>query len=190
MRRPPGRPKSIFDDLGIDFDLILALRFHPIFYLFRKSPKSRFYWKNNEKSMIFYSRGLPFLPWFLINFPHSFRMSSKTHYFPSLDRSGAPKNGRIDFFGPFLAPVQFSRCPQNRPKSAKGNQRDEKSDRPPVPFFVLCASLVSLFFKNRSRTPFWSILGPPWLQKHWFLYVFPLHFDHIFLIMFTSFGIA
>ena len=117
MCRPPGRPKSIFDDFGIDFGLILASRFHQNFDLFRKLPKSRFYWKNNEKSMIFHPRGLPFPPRFLIKFSRSFRTPLKTYFFrPSIAR-GHQKGSRIDFFGPLLAPGPISRGPKNHPKS-------------------------------------------------------------------------
>ena len=122
MCRPPGRPKSIFDDFGIDFGLLLASRFHQNFDFFRKLPKSRFYWKNNEKSMIFHPRGLPFPPRFLIKFSRSFRMPPKTYFFRPLIARGHQKVAVLIFFGRFWRPARFRGVPkigQNRPSGAK-----------------------------------------------------------------------
>ena len=127
MRRPPGRPKSIFDDFGIDFGLILASRFHQNFDLFRKLPKSRFYWKNNEKSMIFHLRGLPFPLRFLIKFSRSFQTPSKTYFFRPLIARGHQKVAVLIFFGRFWRPARFRGVPQigqNRPGGAKGSKKN------------------------------------------------------------------
>ncbi len=121
MCRPPGRPKSIFDDFGIDFGLILASRFHQNFDLFRKLPKSRFYWKNNEKSMIFHPRGLPFPPRFLIKCSRSFQTPSKTYFFRPLIAQGHQKVAVLNFLGRFWRPARFRGVPkigQNRPSGA------------------------------------------------------------------------
>ena len=132
MCRPPGRPKSLFDDFGIDFGLLLASRFHQNFDLFRKLPKSRFYWKNNEKSMIFHPRGLPFPPRFLIKFSRSFRTPLKTYFFrPSIAR-GHQKVAVLIFLDRFWRPVRFRGVPktgQSRPSGTKGWPKSTR--RPP-----------------------------------------------------------
>ena len=123
MCRPPGRPKSIFDDFGIDFGLILASRFHQNFDTFRNLPKPRFYWKNNEKSMIFHLRGLPFPPRFLIKFSRSFQTPSKTYFFRPLIAQGHQKVAVLNFLGRFWRPARFRGVPkigQNRPSGAQG----------------------------------------------------------------------
>ena len=125
MCRPPGRPKSIFDDFGIDFGLILASRFHQNFDIFRNLPKPRFYWKNNEKSMIFHLRGLPFPPRFLIKFSRSFQTPSKTNFFRPLIAQGHQKGAVLNFLGRFWRPARFRGVPkisQNRTRLAKWRQ--------------------------------------------------------------------
>ena len=147
MCRPPGRPKSIFDDFGIDFGLILASRFHHNFYLFRKLPKSRFYWKNNEKSMIFHPRGLPFPPRFLIKFSRSFRMPPKTRFFHPLVARGHQKVAVFIFLDRFWRPARFRGVPkigQNRPSGAKMSKNNSGPLppilRPALPWFGIEAS--------------------------------------------------
>jgi len=135
MCRPPGRPKSLFDDFGIVFGLTLASRFHQTFDIFRNLPKSRFYWKNNEKSMIFHPRGLPFPPRFPIKFSRSFRTPLKTYFFrPSIAR-GHQKVAVLIFLDRFWRPVRFRGVPkiiQNRPSGAKMS----KNNSGPLPTFL------------------------------------------------------
>ena len=127
MCRPPGRPKSIFDDFGIDFGLLLASRFPQNFDLFRKSPKPRFYWKNNEKSMIFHLRGLPFPPRFLIKFSRSFRTPPKTYFFRPLIAQGHQKVAVLICLDRFWRPARFRGVPkigQNRPSGANMSKKN------------------------------------------------------------------
>jgi len=60
MLRPLGRPKSISNDSGIDFGLILPSFFHQKIILFRKSPKAQKPYKTNEKSMILHPKASHF----------------------------------------------------------------------------------------------------------------------------------
>ena len=139
MCRPPGRPKSIFDDFGIDFGLILASRFHQNFDLFRMLPKSRFYWKNNEKSMIFHPRGLPFPSRFPIKFSRSFRMPPKTSFFRPWIARGHQKVAVLIFLDRFWRPSSFRDAPkigQNRPRGVKGPKK-ATGPLPPFSFYAL-----------------------------------------------------
>ena len=155
MCRPPGLPKSIFDDFGIDFGLILASRFHQHFYLFRNLPKPRFYLKNNEKSMIFHLRGLPFPHRFLIKFSRSFQTPSKTYFFRPLIAQGHQKVAVLNFLGRFWRPARFRGVPkigQNRPSGAN-NLNFMKSHSA---FF---GNLEPACSQGRSRSSPWHNFG-------------------------------
>ena len=87
MLRPLGRPKSISDDSGIDFGLILASFFHQKIILFRKSPKARKPWKTNEKSMILHLK----TSHFRIDFWSKFHACSKRVPKPLFSTRWPPK---------------------------------------------------------------------------------------------------
>ena len=164
MCRPPGRPKSIFDDFGIDFGLILASRFHQNFDIFRNLPKPRFYWKNNEKSMIFHLHGLPFPPRFLIKFSRSFRTPLKTYFFrPSIAR-GHQKVAVLIFLDRFWRPARFRGVPkigQNRPSDAKMSK-----------IWIFWADPFDALFPS-------SLLERPWVDLGWILDGFLMDFGWI-----------
>ena len=113
-------------------------------------PKARFYWKNNEKSMILHLQSFHFP----IKIPFNFQAFSNTLSWTSFFRlwmlSGAKM---LDFRTP-LAPSWSPNDAQNRPGGAKNAPKTYPGD-------MRGTDLLSRSLSERSWAPLWLILDAP-----------------------------
>ena len=142
MLRPLGRPKSISNDSGIDFGLILASFFHQKIILFRKSPKAQKPYKTNEKSMILH----PKASHFRIDFWSKFHACSKRLPKPLFSTRWPPKCTKKSpywiFWTVFGAPSDF-----------EGSQKSAKIAQ-------VAPKCLSFLFDALTRSLTWNRLPP------------------------------
>ena len=125
MLRPLGRPKSISNDSGIDFGLILASFFHKKSYFFGNRQKH----ENLIKPMKNQWFCTPKPPIFASIFDQNFMLvpnAFQNLFFPPFGRQSAPKSRRIEFFGPILGSLGAQLGPKKVPKIVQVSPKASK----------------------------------------------------------------